>query len=666
MEQMENRFEVKITDVSTSGEGIGRAEGVVVFVPGTVPGDIAEIEITERKKNSARGRLVKLSVPSPDRTEPFCPYFQRCGGCTLQNLTYEAQLRLKERQLRDKLERIYGGVFPEPEPIVGMDEPWHYRNKGTYAVYAGSAQMNRDGSVSNAERPRVGFYDGKDRRIVECMSCPIQSPAAEKAADALREYIKESGISVYDEKRKKGRLHQMVVRTGFKSREVMVTLVVSGRKIPRPELLTDLMFRAVDSLNDEIEARLTAKAEEEGLSSYAEVETDESWYELKSLIIDHSAGEGSHRGHQGRSGRGGASRNGRSSGSGNSFGRRKKGGFNGNGTSAGVRGAGADFEVLYGDPVITDESAGLLFELSPQSFYQVNPVQMEKLYATVLEFADLKGDETVFDLYCGVGTIGLYCARNAKYVWGIESVKSAVLDANRNAVINGIVNIQFLEGKAEEEIGPLLERLRRERAEDGFWTEHSEDSERAADVVIVDPPRAGCRPELLQAVMNAAPEKIIYVSCDPGTLARDLAYLTGTKAFEADYGAGRRDRSAGQEERRQSWASAGPEQQIAQATQGGSEARMAQATQGGNEAQIVQATQGGSEVRIAQATQGGSEAQIVQATQGGSEAQIAQAMQEDSAPQTKAVYEIKRIRPVDQFCHSGHVECVVLMSRKDI
>ncbi len=473
---------VEITDISTAGEGIGRIGGAVVFIPHTVPGDTAEVEITEKKKNFLRGRMVRLLSPSPDRTDAPCPYFGRCGGCTLQNMTYEAQLRLKEKQITDKLARIYGGEFPQPEPIIGMEEPWHYRNKGTYTVYAGPAILQKDGSVRNAERPRVGFFDGRERHIVECESCLIQSRAAEKAAEALREYIRATGISIYDEKRKKGRLHQMTVRTGFRSREVMVVLSVSGKKI-----------RAVDSLNDEIEARLSAIAEEQGLDSYADVETEENWYELKSLVIDHGLSPSG-----GKKG----SRGGRSSAYG--------------GKSKGQGGGSGETEVIFGSSIIADESAGLIFEISPRSFYQVNSLQMEKLYATVLEFADLKGSETVFDLYCGVGTIGLYCAQKAGYVWGIEAEKSAVADANRNAVLNGIVNIQFLCGRAEEEIVPLIMRLREERRQ-------------TADLVIVDPPRAGCRPELLEAILDAAPEKIIYVSCDPGTLARDLAYLTADK-----------------------------------------------------------------------------------------------------------------------------------------
>ena len=484
---------VEITDISTAGEGIGRIGGAVVFIPHTVPGDTAEVEITEKKKNFLRGRMVRLLSPSPDRTDAPCPYFGRCGGCTLQNMTYEAQLRLKEKQITDKLARIYGGEFPQPEPIIGMEEPWHYRNKGTYTVYAGPAILQKDGSVRNAERPRVGFFDGRERHIVECESCLIQSRAAEKAAEALREYIRATGISIYDEKRKKGRLHQMTVRTGFRSREVMVALSVSGKKIPKPDLLTDLMIRAVDSLNDEIEARLSAIAEEQGLDSYADVETEENWYELKSLVIDHGLSPSG-----GKKG----SRGGRSSAYG--------------GKSKGQGGGSGETEVIFGSSIIADESAGLIFEISPRSFYQVNSLQMEKLYATVLEFADLKGSETVFDLYCGVGTIGLYCAQKAGYVWGIEAEKSAVADANRNAVLNGIVNIQFLCGRAEEEIVPLIMRLREERRQ-------------TADLVIVDPPRAGCRPELLEAILDAAPEKIIYVSCDPGTLARDLAYLTADK-----------------------------------------------------------------------------------------------------------------------------------------
>ena len=543
---------MEITDVSTSGEGIGRAEGMVVFVPGTIPGDVADVEITEVKRSVARGRVAELWTPSADRAEPRCSYFGRCGGCTLQNMTYEAQLRLKEKQLRDKLERIYGGEAPVPEPIIGMDDPWHYRNKGQYAVYAGSALMNKDGSVRNAERPRVGFYDGRERNIVECMSCPIQSPAAERAADALREYIRETGLSIYDEKKRKGRLRQMIVRTGFSSREVMVTLVINGKKIPKPDLLTDLMFQAIDSLNDEIEARLTAQAEEQGLDSYADVETDENWYELRSLVINHNSNRSLHE-------------------------------------------ISTDIEVIYGSNVITDESAGLQFEISPLSFYQVNPPQMEKLYETVLKFADLKGDETVFDLYCGVGTIGLYCAQRAKYVWGIESVKSAVIDANRNAVINGLVNIQFIHGKAEDKIVSLIEKVRSQAAEDGGSVELSP---HPADIVIMDPPRAGCRLELLKAVMDAAPEKIIYVSCDPGTLMRDLKYLTGLKPFEIS--------SADHAEK--------------------------------NAAQ----------------------------PSGTAHPHLGDAADPYSAEkQPDSVYKIERIRQVDQFCHSVHVECVTLLQKSD-
>ncbi len=529
-------FRMEITDMSVSGEGIGRAEGVVVFVPGTVPGDLADVEITEVRKNAARGRVAEMVRPSADRTEPLCPYFAKCGGCTLQNMTYEGQLRLKEHQLRDKLARIYGGEAPEPEPIVGMEEPWHYRNKAQYAVYAGPALTNKDGSVRNAERPRVGFYDGRERNIVECRSCPIQSPAAERTADALREYIRQTGLSVYDEKRRKGRLRQMIVRTGHVSREVMVTLVVNGRKLPKTELLTKLMFQAIDSLNDEIEERLTQIAREQGLSSYEEVETDENWYELKSLVISHNSNRS-------------------------------------------LQEISTDLEVIYGSRVITDESAGLTFEISPLSFYQVNPVQMEKLYATVLEFADLKGGETVFDLYCGVGTIGLYCAQRAKYVWGIESVKSAVIDANRNAVINGLVNIRFICGRAEDKIVPLIEEVRKEKERSGAQQEGGEAGESSsagdipADIVIVDPPRAGCKPELLLAVMEAGPEKIIYVSCDPGTLMRDLKYLTGMKSFRPEESA------------------------------------------------------------------------------------------EDAGPEI-STYEIRRIRQIDQFCHSMHVETVALLSRQ--
>ena len=461
-------YEIEITDISTQGKGIGRVFGMVVFVPELVPGDKASVRITKIDKNFAHGFCEILVEPSKDRKPAPCPYFERCGGCQLQNISYEAQLRLKMKQLDDKLKRIYGGTASHQEMIVGMEHPWEYRNKAEFAVSAGRAVMRKDGSISNSEPVVVGFYDNTSRHIIDCENCMIQSPVAAKAAQALRDFIAASGISIYDEKNGKGRLRKMIVRIGAESREVMVVLVINGNKFKQKQLLADLMYDAIDELNFE-----------------AEVDSDSPKYELVSLQVNYNTGK-----------------------------------------SAAV--PGKKTELIYGKSVITDTAADLKFEISPFSFYQVNSEQMIKLYDTVLEFAELTGTETVFDLYCGVGTIGMYMAKQAKYVWGIEAVHSAVLDANRNAMINGLVNIRFLEGKSEEKIFELLDGTAVGDAIDA--SSKFEDGKSFAitpDIVVLDPPRAGCKPELLDAVRRSAPQRIIYVSCDQGTLARDLKILSG-------------------------------------------------------------------------------------------------------------------------------------------
>lgn len=524
-------YDIEITDVSTKGEGIGRVEGTVTFVPGLVPGDRARVKIGSIRKNIAHGSILEILEASTDRCDAPCPEYGKCGGCQLQSMTYGSQLKLKERQLRDKLDRIYGGEYPEIEPIVGMDEPWRYRDKAVYAMFAGAAVTAKDGSISNKSPLSLGFYDGADRRVIDCPDCMIQSDPANACAAALRDFIGRTGTSVYDERSRKGRLRQMIVRTGFESHEVMVVLVINGKKLGHQDLLANLLYDAVDRLNytddewDKLLAAEGAAASDEDIPEIPGTAHDGAPYELRSLILS----------------------------------------FN---SEKSLAVPSKDFEVLYGDRIIHDSIGGVNFEISPFSFYQVNPPQMKKLYDTVVEFADFRGNEIIYDLYCGVGTIGIYCASHVKYVWGIEQNKVAVIDANRNAVINGLVNIRFLTGKSEERVFDLLSGDEEYRIPGD--PEKAGSTERP-DVVIVDPPRAGCRPELLEAIMKCGPEKIIYVSCDTGTLCRDLKILTG-------------------------------------------------------------------------------------AVSNGSGAETAPA-------ESLSTYEIKRIRQVDQFCHTMHVETVVLLSK---
>lgn len=443
--QTGEKYEIRITDLSTEGKGIGRAEGMVTFVPGLVPGDLARVEITKVKKHIAEGKIDELLEASEDRIDAPCRYVNECGGCAMQSLKYEAQLQLKNRQVRNQMERIYKGTLPEFDEPLGMEEPWRYRNKVEYAIYAGdvvSDNKKGTGTVRNTGKLRIGYFDRGSKRVTDIRECRIQSEAAEMAAYGLRRYIKESGMTVYDPVTRRGKLRRMIVRVGVETGEVMIILVINGKKLKNPELLAEILDEAV---------------------------TGPGQFELCSIIAEYNTNR-----------------------------------------NLSVPGK---FEVIAGSGTIRDRLAGLEVEISPQSFYQVNPEMMNALYGTVLEYAGLTGKETVFDLYCGAGTIGLYCADKADYVWGIESVEQAVLNANRNAVLNGAVNIQFLHGKAEEKINDLLER--------SIWP----------DVVILDPPRAGCRPELLDTILQLNPERVVYVSCDPSTQARDLQVLAGENGY---------------------------------------------------------------------------------------------------------------------------------------
>ena len=432
---MAQEREIEITDMGAEGEGIGRIEGMTVFVfPGKssppirpIMGDTVLAEITKVKKNYAIAQMKRLITPSELRCEPFCEYAGICGGCSLQEMSYEGQLKLREKQIRDKLTRIAGIENPKVNPIISMEDSFRYRNKAQIPI------------AQNA----IGFFKGKSHKVVNCNRCLTNAEPAEAIAEALRKFMRSDHVAAYDHETGKGLFRHLVVRTAYGTGEVMAMLVINGKGAPNHQKLIEMMDDAVAEL-----------------PPYAEGKE----YSLESVI------------------------------------------FNIN-TKKTREILGERCITVAGKPTIIDTIDDLQFEISPLSFYQVNSVQMKKLYDKVLEYAQLTGNEIVLDVYCGIGTIGLFCAPNAKKVIGIESVKAAVLDANRNAVINGIVNAEYLCGQAEE----ILPKF----AGDGL----------SADVVILDPPRAGCRPELLEAVCKATPKRIVYVSCDSATLARDVKLL---------------------------------------------------------------------------------------------------------------------------------------------
>lgn len=423
---------VKIEDIGVNGEGIGKVNGYTLFIKDAVIGDLAEAKVTKAKKNYGYARLMRVLEPSADRIEPKCRFARECGGCQIQEMSYERQLEFKQKKVMGNLERI-GGFPPELltevcEPVVGMDQPFHYRNKAQFPF----------GTDKNGQ-PVTGFYAGRTHHIIANTDCALGVLVNKEILEIVLAFLKKYQILPYDEKTGKGLLRHVLLRYGFTTKEIMVCFVINGKGIPHADALVQELIKL------------------EGMTSITfSVNRDRT-----NVIM------------------------------------------------------GETYEVLWGKPFITDFIGTVRYQISPLSFYQVNPVQTEKLYRLVLEYADLKGKETVWDLYCGIGTISLFLAQRAKQVYGVEIVPQAIEDARQNAEINGMKNVEFYVGKAEDVLPKFYEQYATDTLQ----------GRRYADVIVVDPPRKGCDGSLLKVMEEMQPEKIVYVSCDSATLARDLKYL---------------------------------------------------------------------------------------------------------------------------------------------
>lgn len=446
-------FIVTIEDMNEDGAGVGKVDGYIWFVKDAVIGDVVRAKAMKMKKSYGFARLMEVLEPSGSRVIPSCPVARQCGGCQLQAMSYEEQLKFKERKVMNNLIRI--GKFAENEihmlPIMGMEEPWRYRNKAQFPF-----GKDKGGNVI------AGFYAGRTHAIVEAGDCLLGVEENREILDIVKLFMKEMKIEPYDESSHKGLVRHVLIRKGFKTGEIMVCLVINGKKLPGKERLVEMLCGG-DGKDEKGQG-----INREGINGKEIYGNETDGHGIRGMTsISYSVNQEK--------------------------------------TNVIM---GKEIVNLYGPGFITDYIGNLKYQISPLSFYQVNPVQTERLYGTALEYAGLTGNETVWDLYCGIGTISLFLAQKAKKVYGVEIVPQAIEDARRNAEINGIKNAEFFVGKAEEVLPEQFEK-----------------NHVHADVIVVDPPRKGCDTVCLDTILKMRPERVVYVSCDSATLARDLRYL---------------------------------------------------------------------------------------------------------------------------------------------
>ncbi len=405
---------VEIIDNGIDGEGIAKIDGYTVFVDGAIKGETIKVLIVKVNKTYGFGKIIEIITPSKDREEPICPVYKTCGGCNLQHISYEGQLRLKEEKVKKTLEKF--GISASINSIIGMGIPYNYRNKAQYPCQNGS----------------IGFYSKRSHRIVKNDYCYIQDEEADRLAKRAFELLMEEKNECYDEEKNAGNIRHIMVRVGKNSYELMLVIVTKNNEI-----------KGITTIIEKLKVEFT------NLKSIVQNINDKS----TNIIM------------------------------------------------------GKECKTLFGEGYIVDKLGDYNFKISPLSFYQVNPVQTEALYNTAIEMTNLNGKETVFDLYCGIGTISTFLSSKCKKVYGVEIVPEAIEDAKENAKLNSITNIDYRCGAAEE----LIPKIYKEGIN--------------ADVVFVDPPRKGCDKVLLDTIIEMKPEKMVYISCNVATLGRDLEYL---------------------------------------------------------------------------------------------------------------------------------------------
>lgn len=509
-------FELEITDMGTDGEGIGHYDGMTFFVKDALIGDVITARVTKLKKNYGYARVEEIKTPSTFRIEPKCALHKRCGGCQIQALSYEKQLEFKNDKVRNNLMRI--GGFSEDElsakmaPPVGIDDPYRYRNKAQFPV-----GRDKDGNII------TGFYASRSHNIIPVDDCMLGVPVNKEILDIIKAWMNEYGIEPYDEVSRTGLVRHVLIRYGFTSKQIMVCLVINGDGLDSKRRVENVNVSCVAS------GKITDKRDRDRASynKANDSKASDSRYNATDTLCERLS-----------------KIDGMTSIS-----------YNINKENTNVilgkktvciwgRSYIEDTIHLLSYPDFTPQGTGITYQISPQSFYQVNPKQTEKLYSTALEFAGLTGKESVWDLYCGIGTISLFLSQRAKKVYGVEIVPQAIDDAKNNAKINGITNAEFFVGKAEEVLPEFYANAKKStntlnisinkesetiQPETGVAKQTDEADMLTPDVIVVDPPRKGCDEKCLDTMLKMEPQRIVYVSCDSATLARDLKILCEEK-----------------------------------------------------------------------------------------------------------------------------------------
>ena len=412
---------VDIIDTGFQGEGIAKIDGLTIFIPNAIKGEKLKILIVKVLSSHAFGKIVEIIEKSPYRIESDCTTYKRCGGCSLRHIKYEETLKMKQNAVQSLVNKTLKNKI-EVEDTLGMENPYHYRNKAQYPM-----GLNKDG------KPVIGVFANRTHEIIPINTCFIQNEQTEEIAKYLFEFLVKNNISVYNEKTQKGLVRHIVTKIGIKTNEIMCILVINGKEMPKEkELVEELTnkFKNIKTIVKNINTKNT------------------------NVIL------------------------------------------------------GNENINLYGDGYISDILGEYKFKISPMSFYQVNPIQAEKLYNLGVEFANITKDDIVFDLYCGIGTISLFMSKFAKKVYGVEIVEEAIIAAKENAKINNVDNTEFIAGDVEKVLDELVNV-----------------KQIMPDIIMVDPPRRGLDNTSIENIKKVRPKKVVYISCNPATLVRDLAKL---------------------------------------------------------------------------------------------------------------------------------------------